>query len=344
MARLNDRILIAGIGGASLGTEVAKCLRLAGRYDVFGCDISPLAFGHYDPNFVATEVVQLDRYIDGVIDTCRKHDALVVVPGAEGSASLLSRATDRLAGAGIAFASNSPEIVATCSHKGRFFDTLAASGVAIPWTIRVTSLDEVPEVPGFPCIVKPATGTGGSRFVSLAPDRQALLEQVVMALPRAGELVVQEYIPSDEGEYTVGVLRFPDARYCESLAIRRLFDSKLSVLELSGDGLLSSGYSQGLVDTFPRVREQAEAIAESLDADGPINIQGRVRDGQFLPFEANPRFSASVFLRALAGFNEPDIYLRHRLHGEVPPGPDIRGGYYLRSLCETFVPREAAKR
>jgi len=35
-------VLIAGIVGASLGTEIAKSLRLAGGYHVIGCDPSPL--------------------------------------------------------------------------------------------------------------------------------------------------------------------------------------------------------------------------------------------------------------------------------------------------------------
>ena len=37
-------VLIAGIGGGSLGTEIAKSLRLAGAYRILGCDVSPLAF------------------------------------------------------------------------------------------------------------------------------------------------------------------------------------------------------------------------------------------------------------------------------------------------------------
>ena len=51
------RILVSGIAGASLGTEIAKSLHHAGGYDILGCDISPLAFGHYDQNFGSTYVV-----------------------------------------------------------------------------------------------------------------------------------------------------------------------------------------------------------------------------------------------------------------------------------------------
>ena len=31
------RVLSAGIGGASIGTEILKCLLDANRYDVYGC-------------------------------------------------------------------------------------------------------------------------------------------------------------------------------------------------------------------------------------------------------------------------------------------------------------------
>ena len=48
-------ILIAGIGGASLGTEILKSLLLVKeRYRVFGCDISPFAFGHFQNDFEST--------------------------------------------------------------------------------------------------------------------------------------------------------------------------------------------------------------------------------------------------------------------------------------------------
>lgn len=344
MVTPRDRVLVAGIGGASLGTELAKCLRLAGRYTVFGCDISPLAYGHYDEHFEATDVVDERDYVQSVLTVALRHDVAVVIPGAEGAASLLHSAASKFDAAGVAVARCGNNAFETCSDKGRFFATLKDGGLRTPWTHRVNAADDLPEVPEFPCVVKPVRGTGGSRFVSVAEDVDGLGELVATTLPRAGELIIQQYIPVDEGEYTVGVLRLPAVGYCGSLALRRAFDSKLSTLEASDVGLLSSGYSQGFVDDFEVVREQAEAIADAIDVDGPINIQGRLWKGSFLPFEANPRFSASAFLRAMAGMNEPDAYLRYLLHGEVPAAVTVRRGYYLRTLCETYVPVEAVRR
>ena len=79
--------------------------------------------------------------------------------------------------------------------------------------------------------------------------------------------------------------------------MRRLFHNKLSVLVKGQKGLISSGYSQGLIDDFRAVRTTAERIAQGIKSEGPLNIQGRVRGDEFLPFEINPRFSASTYFR-----------------------------------------------
>lgn len=51
------RVLIAGLAGASLGTEILKCLTVVEGYEVFGCDISPLAYGLYDSHLQKAFVV-----------------------------------------------------------------------------------------------------------------------------------------------------------------------------------------------------------------------------------------------------------------------------------------------
>jgi carbamoyl-phosphate synthase large subunit len=155
--------------------------------------------------------------------------------------------------------------------------------------------------------------------------------------------LVQDYIGLDEGEFTVGVLSLPNGRLVGSLAMQRLFNAKLSVLVSTPAGLISSGSSQGLIDDFLAVRVQAEKIAQALGSVGPVNVQGRVRDGVLVPFEVNPRFSASTYLRTMAGFNEIDLYLQNVLYGTDPQVGPIRPGYYMRSFAEQYVPKEAIK-
>jgi carbamoyl-phosphate synthase large subunit len=101
--------------------------------------------------------------------------------------------------------------------------------------------------------------------------------------------------------------------------------------------MISSGYSQGRIDDFPEIRATAERISQAIQSRGPLNIQGRLRNGHLVPFEINARFSASTFLRALAGFNEVDIYLQFIINGARNKPAALRPGYYLRSLNEVFV-------
>jgi carbamoyl-phosphate synthase large subunit len=153
--------------------------------------------------------------------------------------------------------------------------------------------------------------------------------------------IAQEYLPHAGGEFTVGVLRF--GSWIGSIAMKREFPCKLSYLLKTQQFLISSGYSQGLIDAFPEICAQAERIAVALDSQGPLNIQGRFVDGMFYPFEINPRFSATTYLRAMSGFTEIEMYLDHLAGEPAPPHPQIKTGYYLRSLAEMYVPKEALK-
>lgn len=338
MEELSKRIkvMIAGVGGASLGTEIYKSLRLAGKYEIYGCDVSSTAYGLYEPGFAGTYRVNRENYVSSVIDACFDAGAKWLIPGGEQSTGLLCEAARRLAEAGVRLLVNAPEVVALFSDKAATFKRLAESGMRIPRTVTV-SHDSDLECVGLPCIVKPATGSGGSAsvFFAVSFDEAKIYADFIR---RTGTMpIVQEYIDADEGEFTIGVLSLPDGTIAGSIALRRVFDAKLSIAYRGRGGLVSSGYSQGYIDEYPEIRRQAERIAVAVGSRGPLNIQGRVCDGVLLPFEINPRFSASTYLRAMAGFNEIDVLLSHLIWGGDPQPPKIQPGWYLRSLIEQYV-------
>jgi len=47
-----------------------------------------------------------------------------------------------------------------------------------------------------------------------------------------------------------------------------------------------------------------------------VNVQCRLVDGEVVVFEINPRFSGTTSLRAMVGYNEPDVLFRHHVLGE----------------------------
>lgn len=329
-------VLVAGIGGASLGTEVIKSLRLAGGYRLFGCDISPLAFGHYGGLLDKSMIVRKGTYIDDILNLCSSQGLKVVIPGGDEPARLIAAAHSRFAERGIAVAANSSAVVAELADKALCFLRLAKLGFPIPRTFDVEG--GIPSDLPMPCILKPAIDSGGSAFVFFARsvDEAALYAEYMR---RNGlRPIAQEYITHENGEFTVGVLSKRDGSVVGGVAMKRAFPAKLSVAARGAGFLISSGYSQGHIGPYEAVCATAIAIAKAVDSRGPINIQGRVdADGRFLPFEINPRFSASTYLRAVAGFNEVDYFVRHLL-GQPLPTLAASSGWHLRSLTEAFIP------
>lgn len=331
------RIMIAGVGGASLGTEIFKSLELAGGMAVYGCDVSPTAYGLYQPGFAGTYCISREDYVDQVLGACRDAGVGFLIPGGEQPMTLLGAAVDRLEAEGIKLLMNAPGVIAACSDKAETFRLLQSLDMPIPRTAVIGEDFDVRAAVGLPCIVKPATDSGGSAGVFFAVQEEEVEVYADYIRRMGGTPVAQEYVDDSEGEFTIGVLSLPDGHVVSSIALRRAFDAKLSVSYRGRGGLVSSGYSQGYIGHFPELCAQAERIARAIGSIGPINVQGRVRDGVLMPFEINPRFSASTHLRSLAGFNEIEMLIRYHLTGERPEAPVIRPGWYLRSLTEQFV-------
>jgi carbamoyl-phosphate synthase large subunit len=335
-------VMIAGVGGASLGTELMKCLVLAGGYRIFGCDISPTAFGLYDQSFEKTFRVDRENYIASVVAACRSAGANWLVPGGEQPMALLAAAKSELDVSGIGLVANDSEVIRVYSDKSETFRRLSAFGIPVPRTKDIHADADIFAV-GLPCIVKPATGSGGSAMVFFAADVDEARIYAEYIRRTGATPLAQEYVSPEAGEFTVGVLSLPDGSIASSVALRRSLDSKLSVALRGRGGIISSGYTQGYIGEFPDIRAQAEAIARTIGSRGPINVQGRLRDGALLPFEINPRLSASSYLRALAGHNELDCLLRYLDRGEAIVPRPVREGWYLRSLTEIFVQPEELK-
>ena len=334
------RVLVAGAGGASLGTETLKALSLTGRYEVVVADVSPMAYGLYKPEATAAHVLREQSYIDDLIECCQRESTQFLLPGAEATLKLINGSRKRLQDAGITPVLNRQEVITACSDKSLTFDVLKQLGIPVPKTRVLTRPEDLADFP-MPCIIKPATETGGSTMVSAASTHKDALMYAQWIWTGGLKAIAQEYLPHAGGEFTVGVLRF--GSWIGSIAMKREFPCKLSYLLKTQQFLISSGYSQGLIDAFPEICAQAERIAVALDSQGPLNIQGRFVDGMFYPFEINPRFSATTYLRAMSGFTEIEMYLDHLAGEPAPPHPQIKTGYYLRSLAEMNVPKEALK-
>ncbi len=346
-------VLITAIGGGGHGEQILKALRLAdgGKYYIFGADMNP-----HCPQFALADVAMTlprgtdPEYVDAVLDVCRRNAIRVVFHGCEPELKVMSRARARFAEADILLPINPPGVIETCMDKRATADFLQAAGFEPPRFVELHRPEDVGTVDWFPVIAKPSVGGGGSAdcYIAQTPEQLRLLADYLELGTGWRQFFVQEYVGAPDAEFTVGVLHDLDGNFLNSIAVHRELKSQLNIRvrvpnrtgrrELGEQLVVSSGISHGRVDRYPEVTGPCERIAHALGVRGAINIQCRLVDGAVKVFEINPRFSGTTSIRALMGYNEPDVLIRHHLLGDaVAPRFPYRTGMVLRSLSETVV-------
>ena len=76
----------------------------------------------------------------------------------------------------------------------------------------------------------------------------------------------------------------------------------------------------------------------SLGVKGPLNIQCRFVDGEIKVYEINPRFSGTTSIRAMMGFNEPEILINSNILGKkIKQRFPYKTGSVIRTLKETVI-------
>jgi carbamoyl-phosphate synthase large subunit len=352
-------VLVTGVGSGSTGEQVVRALRRARRrYRVAVANVAPAR------SLVAPEVearvalppASAPDYLRALARAAEAFGARFVVPGTDvelravaGARAELSRLT-----AAIPLV-NDAAVIRLCQDKGATAAALAAAGFRAPRTVgcaREADLAGAMARGGlaYPVVLKPAGRGGGSVDVYVAQDERELAFYGALVL-RGGPALLQEYVGDPASEFTVGVLHAPDGALLGSFALRRTLGSPLSTrlkvpnrtgrAELGPELVVSSGFSQGEVDEYPEVRAAAERIAAAVGSRGPLNVQGRLVDGQLVVFEINPRFSGTEGIRALAGWNAPEALVDWHL-GEPPALASWRPRRttFVRTVTECELPVE----
>jgi len=318
-------VLVTGVGACGMGEGLVKAVRFADRYRLVVVNDSlnaPVLFdadaAHLVPSAGAPD------YLDVMLELCGAYGVDVLLPGSEPELVVLAGHVADFAAVGTRVMCNPERVVTAFQDKWLTFLTLDDAGVPTP---RTRLLADGPDPLPYPLIIKPRFGHGShDLFVAGNPAEAAALASYLGS--RGIEAVAQELVEGDEHEYTVSVLVGDGGDVLGSIAMRRR---------------LLGGFTQWVeIEDFPEVRRQAERTALAVGARGPLNIQCRLRDGDCWVFEINPRFSGSAPFRALVGFNEPDILIRHHLTGEVPVVEAPRVGLVgMRSLAEVVVGGDA---
>jgi carbamoyl-phosphate synthase large subunit len=347
-------VLITAVGGGGVGEQTLKALRLAGGYRIVGTDVRSRCaqFDLVDEAVLLPPATSPD-YMDALLHVAGRTGVQAVFPGSEPELQVLSNNRDRVHAAGLFLPINPKTAIDIGMDKMATSRFLDEHGFSSPRSVRIETLEDLAKIDSFPVIVKPSVGSGGSRDCFIAQTSRQLELVGEYILTTGSQIMVQEYVGTAEDEYTVGVLHDMDGQFINSIALRRLvagqLHTRVSVPNMTdrrdlGEVLvISSGVSHGTLDRYPDVTGPCERIAAALGVTGAVNIQCRLVRGEVRVFEINPRLSGTTSLRAMVGYNEPDVLLRRHLRGEeIQPRFDYRAATVLRSLCEDILTDRAA--
>jgi carbamoyl-phosphate synthase large subunit len=334
--------LVLGVGG-NVSQSIQKALRLATvPTRVVAACITPTAPGLYlaDRAYISPPAAEPD-FIPWLTEICEREQIDAVLSGSElvlEAVAAHARALRERTGA-VAIVS-SVEVLATGRDKLRSCRWLERCGLPVPGYADFADADAVQALIarcGFPLVAKPRFGKGSDGILIIRDERELgrvlsaedlVLRGVVREGLTAGDLILQEYLGDPDEEYTAGCFCDSDGELRGTIVLRRTLRGGTTVTAELG--------------SFPEVRDTAAAIASSLGALGPCNVQLRVHHGRAVPFEINPRFSGTTALRARMGFNEVDAALRHFVRGEpVPMLNAVGDGVALRYWSEVYVPASA---
>lgn len=351
-------VMVTGVGGGGHGEQILKALRMASTpYEIVGCDMSPFSkgLGEVDHPYTIPPASDLS-YIESVLMLCKKHKVKALFHGSEPELMMFSRHRDAIEAEGIFLPINPASVIETCMDKAKTISFLRENHFPYPETLIFHKVRDLDGWDTFPAIIKPSVGGGGSAHTFIVQNRKELdiLAEYLLGLGVCAELIVQEYKGTPESEFTIGVLFDMNGMFLNSIAIQRNLSSSLScrmrVPNLTGKTefgknlSVSTGISQGAIGKFPEVTKICEEIALKLGARGAINLQCRLHAGRVFVFEINPRFSGTTSLRAMVGYNEPDILIRKHVLGEaIQPAFHFEEGVIVRGLEERLIKASTAR-
>jgi len=344
-------VLVTAMGGGGHGEQILKAIKLAekGRYWVLGADANPNCpqFDMVDQSAVLPFANAPD-YMERLYELIEKYQIKALFHGCEPELKIFAKHREAIEARGVFLPINPTEVIDLCMDKGETNRRLTELGFDSPRFTIIKNRSDLTTIDWFPVVVKPSVGGGGSANVYIAQNLRELngLAEYLELGENQIVFFIQEYVGTPDEEYTVGVLHDMDGEYINSIAVKRALTGQLNIrmsvpnrtgkVVLGPKLVISSGVSQGEIGRFPRVTEQCKAIAEAIGAKGPLNIQCRLVDGVVKVFEINPRFSGTTSLRAMVGYNEPDVLMRKHIEHESPKKDfEYSEANIVRSLIET---------
>jgi carbamoyl-phosphate synthase large subunit len=236
------------------------------------------------------------EYLDELRAICESEQVRLVVPTIDDELPILAGARDTFTRIG-AFVACSPEPAnSLCNDKYETCRHLRDAGVPAARSYRPSNLPG--DVP-LPLFIKPRMGRGAVSAFAIHSRRE-----LEFFLGYVADPVVQELLEGPE--FTIDVL-------CD-------FEGRpLSIVPRERVVIRAGVTDRGRTVNDAALIALAQSACRAIQFHGAINIQCRMRAGQPVIFEINPRFSGGIPLTIQAGADFPQLLVRLALGRRVEP-------------------------
>jgi len=235
-------------------------------------------------------------YIEEILAICDAERARLVVPTIDDELPIFATAREAFESQGVMLACSPEPANTLCNDKLATCQHLRAQGVSAALSWRGA---DVPRDAALPLFVKPRAGRGAVGAFAVRSPRE-----LEFFLDYVADPIVQEYL--DGPEFTLDVLCDRDGR-------------PLSIVPRERVVIRSGVIDRGRTVNDPSLIALAESACRAIRFFGPINIQCRMRGGEPVIFEINPRFAGGIPLTIQAGADFPQMLVRMALGRHVAP-------------------------
>lgn len=309
------RILVTAVKG-DIGNSYAQSV-YGEEFSLVGCDMDPLLCKNacLESFFQVPPANQPKEYLKAIKNIVEKASIDVVVPISEPEIKTFHENRGIWSSWRSKVLINNEVVLDNFLDKYKTIKYLKSIGIRIPKTYLLKDYqDQLP----FPMIIKPRNSWGSKDTRKI----ESHLDINYFKQKDDGTYIIQEYLGKDDEEYTTGV--FSSGENVESITFRR----KLGI----------GGSSTEVIFINSKIADDlARKLARKVNLVGAINVQTRLCDGEFIPFEINPRFSSTLSFRKKFGFSDCLWWPRVSLGGTFSYKPQHKSGKGVRYFTECCV-------
>lgn len=313
-------ILVTGVG-AVIGQGIVKSLKMAKiNSRVVGIDCNSHSVGfHWTDASIIVPRADDPAWPDTIINICNEEKIDIVLPGIEQDVrALINHRAAITHGTNAQILLNSPLALKVGLDKWELNQFAAKHDILVPKTWLARDAEEI--TAEYPLLLKPRQGMAG-KGIHLLKSPNELKEWLTRIT--IDHYMIQEYIGTDDEEYTVSVFGCSDGTISQPIMLRRKLNYG------------STFEAETVFD--PVLAACASEAAGKLSICGPTNLQYRKKGNSYFLIEVNPRFSSSTSIKSAFGFNEPAMAVTSFLQKRTIEPLKIRKGRCSRYIEDWIV-------